>query len=308
MQEVDWIWLNGKLVPWKEAKVHFLTHSLHYGTAVFEGIRCYKTGKGPAVFRLKDHVKRLFKSAEIVGMKELPFSEEQIAKAAKTLIKKNGLQECYIRPLLFYGYGKMGLDTIGAKIDAGIAIWPWDTYLGEEGVKKGVSARISSVARIFSKDEFAHAKVSGAYSNSTFAKMEALNSGFEEAIMLDTEGNVAECTGENIFIVKDGKLLTPEKSSILVGITRDSIIKLAGDEGISVSECKISKGQLYSADECFITGTAAEVTPIREVDKKPIVEGKPGPVTKKLQKLYSDAVHGNFEKWDNWMDFLEAGK
>ncbi len=277
---------------------------MHYGTAVFEGIRCYETKAGPAVFRLQDHVKRLFSSASILGMKDLPFDEEQISDAIKQVVKKNGLSQCYLRPLFFYGYGKMGVDTVGSKVEAGIAAWPWGAYLGAEGVEKGVSARISSVRRVFSKAEFSHAKISGAYANSTFAKMEALNSGFEEAILLDVDGNVAECTGENIFIVKSQELLTPEKANILPGITRDSIISLAKDSGLSVSESKIGKEQLFSADECFITGTAAEITPIREIDKRQVGSGRPGPITKRLQKDYNHAVHGLLPKWKHWLEFV----
>ncbi len=303
MEEVEFIWLNGKFVPWKEATLHFLTHSLHYGTAVFEGIRCYKTDKGPAVFRLQDHVKRLFNSAKITGMENLPFSEEQMLDATKQLIQKNNLQECYIRPLFFYGYGKMGLDTKRVKIGAGIAAWPWGAYLGEEGIKRGASATISPFKR-HANQVFAQAKVSGIYTNSTLAKMYALNRGFDEAIMLDSQGMVSECTGENIFLVSDGKLFTPDENNILLGITRDSIMQLAKDEGYQVEECEVTKETLFKADECFITGTAAEITPIVEVDGKAIGSGKPGAVTKKMQKDYDDVVHGGLSKWDKWLDFV----
>jgi len=303
VEEVEFIWLNGKFVPWKEAKLHFLTHSLHYGTAVFEGIRCYKTEKGPTVFRLRDHVKRLFNSAKIAGMKDLPFSEQKIIDATKQLIQKNNLQECYIRPLFFYGYGKMGLDTRGAKVEAGIAAWPWGAYLGEEGTKRGVRATLSPFKR-HANQLFAKAKVSGVYANSTLAKMDALNKGFDEAIMLDSQGNVSECTGENIFLVSDGKLFTPEENSILLGITRDSVMQLAKDKGFEVEECQATKEMLFKADECFITGTAAEITPIVKVDGKAIGSGKPGAVTKKMQKDYDNAVHGRLSQWSEWLDFV----
>ncbi len=291
MEEVEFIWFNGKIVLWKEASIHFLTHSLHYGTAVFEGIRCYKTENGPAIFRLEDHIERLFNSAKIAGMKNIPYDKKQIIDATKEIVKKNKLEECYIRPLFFYGYGKMGLDTVGAKLEAGIAAWPWGVYLGEEGVKNGIRAKIASISRHHPNPIFNQAKISGSYTNSTLAKMEALNAGYDEAIMLDNNGLIAECTGENIFIVKKEKLLTPEKTNILTGITRDSVIKIAEEQGIKVSECKIKKEMLYSADECFITGTAAEITPVREIDDKKIGNGKPGRITKKIQNQYSDAIH-----------------
>ncbi len=304
MKEVEFIWFNGKIVPWKEASVHFLTHSLHYGTAVFEGIRCYKTEKGPAIFRLEDHVERLFNSAKIAGMKNLPYDKGQIIDAAKEVVKKNNLKECYIRPLFFYGYGKMGLDTVGAKLEAGIAAWPWGAYLGEEGVKNGIRAKVSSISRHHPNSVFSQAKISGAYTNSTLAKMEALDAGYDEAIMLDTNGLVAECTGENIFIVEKGKLLTPERSNVLAGITRDSVIKIAEDQGIHVSECKIKREMLYSADECFITGTAAEITPVREIDNRLVGNGKPGQVTKKIQKLYYNVIHGRDKKFEKWLELV----
>ncbi len=304
MQEVDFIWLNGKMVPWKEATTHFLTHSLHYGTAVFEGIRFYKTDKGPAIFRLGDHVKRLFESAKIVGMKNLPFTEEQVFDAIKLVVKENKLESGYIRPLFYYGYGKMGMDTIGAKIDLGIAAWPWGAYHGFEGVQNGISMKISSIVRHSKNSPFVHSKVSGSYYKSTFAKMDALDSGFDEAIMLDANGIVAECTGENLFLVKEGKLVTPGEKEILVGITRDSIMQLAKDEGIEVVESVIEKEQLNSADECFITGTAAEIVPVGSIEGKTLGSGKPGSITSKLQKAYSDLVHGKNEKRIKWLDFV----
>jgi len=305
MQEVGWIWLNGLFVPWKKANIHFLTHGLHYGTAVFEGIRCYKTEKGPAVFRLKDHIKRLFDSTKVLKMETLPFSRQEIIDGAKELIKRNKLEECYIRPLFFYGYGKMGIDIRNAKIEAGIAVWPWEAYLLEEGAKNGIRAKVSSFPRQYSNPMLYHAKVSGSYVNSMLAKTEALNAGYDEAILLDEKGLVAEGSVENIFIVKDNALLTPETNSILVGLTRDSVIGLARAENIEVRETSLSRDMLYGADECFITGTAAEIVPVKEVDGKPIGNGKPGQITKKLQGLYHEAVHGRLEKWEHWLDFVE---
>ncbi|MFH1256471.1 MAG: branched-chain amino acid transaminase [Candidatus Diapherotrites archaeon] len=303
MNETEFIWLNGKMVKWREAQTHFLTHSLHYGTAVFEGIRCYDTPKGPAIFRLKNHIERLMNSAKIMQMKH-GFTQSQLEGACKEVVKANKLRECYIRPLIFYGYGKMGLDTKGAPVEAGVAAWPWGAYLGEEGIKNGIKARISSYRRHYVKQELAHSKTTGHYTISTLAKMEALNSGYEEAIMLDLEEKVCECTGENLFIVKDGMLLTPPTKFALVGITRDSVMKVAGDSGIEVKEEFFGKEELYSADEAFMTGTAAEVTPIREVDGKTIGKGKPGEITKKLQQKFYSIIHGKEEKYKEWLDFV----
>lgn len=305
MQEVEFIWMNGKLLPWKEANIHILTHTLHYGTGVFEGIRCYNTEKGPAVFRLKDHISRLMKSADIMQIK-VPYKEEELFDAVKETVKANKLNECYIRPIVYYGYGKMGLDTVDAKVDVSIAAWPWGAYLGEEGIKNGIKARISSYRRHYVKEELAKSKTTGYYTISTLAKMEALNTGFNEAIMLDLEGNVCECTGENLFIVKDSKLITPPTKYALVGITRDSIMQIAKDSGVEMGEEFFDKEALYSADEVFLTGTAAEVTPIREIDKKQIGEGKPGPVTKKLQEKFFEVIRGKDTKYEKWLDFVES--
>ncbi len=303
MQEAEFIWMNGEFVKWGEANVHFLTHALHYGSAVFEGIRCYKTDKGPAVFRLKDHLKRLFYSASVFGIK-IPYDEKELYNATIELLKKNYLEECYIRPLAFYGYGQMGLNPTGAKVGVGIAAWPWGAYLGEEGIKNGIRMRISSWIRPPTNIMPTNAKVSGNYANSILAKVDAVNSGYEEAILLDINGNVAECTGENIFIVKNGVLITPPTENVLKGITRDSIMQIATDFGIEVKEEFFNKEQLYKADEAFLTGTAAEVTPIREVDDKRIGEGKPGPVTKKLQSKFYEAIRGKDKKYEGWLDFV----
>lgn len=303
VEETEWIWFNGKFVPWKECKIHFLTHSLHYGGAVFEGIRCYGTPKGPAVFRLKDHIKRLFFSADTIGIR-IPFTEGQIIEASKEVVKKNNLKECYIRPLVFYGYGKMGLDTAGATVDVGIAAWPWGAYLGKEGVEKGVSVKISPFIRPPREMMPTHAKVSGNYANSILAKMDALNTGYKEAVLLDNKGNISECSGENIFIAKKGSLFTPPTENTLDGITRKSVMKIAENTGVKVMEKKISKKEFFSADEAFMTGTAAEITPITFADKKPIGKGVVGKITKKMQSKYSEVIHGNDLNYFEWLDFV----
>lgn len=298
------IWMDGKLVPWKEAKVHVLTHTLHYGMGVFEGIRCYKTEKGPAVFRLKDHMKRLENSAKLAGMK-LPYSVAELVKATKRIIEANEIEECYIRPIAYYGYGVMGLDPEDSKVNVTIAVWPWGTYLGEEGLERGVRAKISPWARVHPRILPPQAKIVGNYVNSILAKVDALKSGYDEAILLNMDGNVAEGPGENLFIVKNGELMTPPLSSgALEGITRDSIIKIAKDEGIDFEERNISREELHVADEAFFTGTAAEVTPIREIDGRRIGDGKRGPITTKLQQIFFNAVRGKEPKYEFWLDYL----
>ena len=296
------IWMDGKLVPWKKANVHVLTHTLHYGFGVFEGIRCYKTAKGPAVFRLKDHMKRLENSAKLVGMK-LPYSVGEFIKATKETINANKIEECYIRPIAFYGYGVMGLNPKGSKVNVAIAVWSWGTYLGKDGLERGIRARISPWIRIHPRILPTQAKLVANYANSILAKVDALKSGYDEAILLNMDGNVAEGPGENLFIVEDGKLITPPLSSgALGGITRDSIIKIAEDEGIAFEERDISREQLYAADEAYFTGTAAEVTPIREIDGKSIGEGKRGKITEKLQRIFFNAVRGKEPKYESWLD------
>jgi branched-chain amino acid aminotransferase len=298
------IWMDGKLVPWKKANVHVLTHTLHYGLGVFEGIRCYKTAKGPAVFRLKDHMKRLENSAKLVGMK-LPYSVEELIKATKKTIEVNKIEECYIRPIAFYGYGVMGLNPKGAPVNMAIAVWPWGTYLGEEGLERGTKAKISRWLRIDPRILPPQSKLVANYANSILAKLDAVNSGYDEAILLNTKGFVAEGPGENVFIVEKGKLITPPLSACaLVGITRDSIIKIAEDEGMDFEERDISRDQLYAADEAFFTGTAAEVTPIREIDGKSIGEGKRGKITEKLQRIFFNAVRGKEPKYESWLDYV----
>ncbi len=302
IQEVKKIWMNGKLVDWKEAKIHVLTHALHYGSGVFEGIRCYKTIKGPAVFRLREHLERLNDSAKLYFM-QLPYSVEELSKATKELIRANGLEECYIRPIAFRGYGEMGLNPLKSPIDVSIAVWPWGTYLGEEGLKNGIKAKISSFQRISPNTLPPLAKATGQYVNSILAKIEALNSGCDEAVMLDYRGFVSEGPGENIFLVKEGIISTPpEHASILKGITRDSIITIARDMGYTVIETDTTRASLYAADEVFFTGTAAELTPIREIDGYKI--GKPGRITKKIQDKFFEITKGKDEKYIAWLDFV----
>jgi branched-chain amino acid aminotransferase len=302
IQEVDKIWMNGELVDWKEAKIHVLTHALHYGSAVFEGIRCYKTVDGPAVFRLEEHIDRLFDSAKIYFMK-LPYSPEELRTATKETIKANGLEECYIRPIAFRGYGEMGLSPLQSPVDVAIAVWPWGTYLGEEGLKNGISAKISSFERISPNSLPPLAKATGQYLNSIVAKIECIRAGFDEAILMDYRGFVSEGPGENIFMVKDGIIYTPsEHASILKGITRDSVMKIAEDMGHKVVEIDINRDALYLADEAFFTGTAVELTPIREIDGHTI--GKPGEITKKLQDKFFEITKGKDKNYKAWLDVV----
>jgi len=304
VEAVDFIWMNGKMVPWKDAKIHILTHTLHYGSGVFEGLRCYNTSKGPAIFRLKDHMKRLMQSAKILELKP-NFSEKEYFDACKKIVTVNKLKECYIRPIIYFGYGKMGLATGECKVDSSVAAWNWGTYLGDEGVKNGISVKISPYTRVHSKEILSKSKICGNYFNSTLAKMDALKTGYEEAIMLDPEGFISECTGENIFMVKNNTLITPTTKNALEGITRKSIMDIAKNENIVVKEKDFTKEDLYNSDEVFLTGTAAEVTPIREVDHRIIGEGKPGPVTKKLQKKFFEIIHGKDPKYEKWLDFVK---
>lgn len=304
IKSVEKIWMNGELVKWEDAKVHLLTHALHYGSGVFEGIRCYNTKKGPAVFRLREHMERLENSAKIHYM-ELPYSVGEMVEATKELISANKLSECYIRPIAFRGYGEMGLNPLNSVVDVAIAVWPWGTYLGEEGLSNGIRVKVSSFERINSNVLPPAAKATGQYINSILAKVEALKAGYDEAIMLDNRGLVSEGPGENIFLVKDGMLYTPPShASILPGLTRDSVIRLAGDLGVGVCITDLDRGMLLSSDELFFTGTAAEVTPIREVDG--ITIGPPGPMTKKLQKKFFEAVKGEDKKYAQWLDYVKA--
>ncbi|KKU10477.1 MAG: Branched-chain amino acid aminotransferase [Candidatus Woesebacteria bacterium GW2011_GWB1_45_5] len=300
MQPTSWIWINGKLIRWEDATLHFLTHTLHYGTGVFEGIRCYETDEGPAIFRLKEHIERLFKSGEYLDM-ELPYTQQQIEDACTEVIQANKLPSAYIRPIVFYGYGKMGLDPAGANLNVAIAAWPWGPYLGEEELEKGVTAIIAKTRRFSGNHN--HAKITGNYFNSMKAHNEAKKKGCHEAIMLDEHGFVAEGPGENIFIVKKGIILTPTRSAILQGITRDSVMNIARDRGYKVKERKITVRDLKNAHEAFFTGTAAEITPIRVIDKKEIGNGSAGGVTKELQLAFFAIVKGKNPVYEDWLTF-----
>lgn len=294
------IWYDGKLVPWRDATTHVLTHSLHYGLAVFEGVRAYNTDIGTAVFRLHDHTNRLFNSAHIYQM-EMPYDKDAINAAQLEVVRSNNLASCYIRPLVFYGSEKMGVSPKGAKVHVAIAAWPWGAYLGEDALQQGIRVKISSYARQHVNVTMPRAKVASTYANSIIANAEALDHGYDEAILLDTDGFVAEGSGENIFIVKDGVLCEPEIASALTGITRSTIHALAADLGIPLQTKRLTRDDLYIADEAFFTGTAAEVTPIREVDRRIIGAGKRGPITEKLQKAYFDAVNGKNPKYHHWL-------
>ncbi len=297
------IWMDGKLVPWDKANVHILTHTLHYGLGAFEGIRCYSTPKGPAIFRLDEHVTRLFQSAHIFQM-EIPFSEADIRKAIIDTVKKNKLKECYIRPLVYIGYGAMGLYPKNNPIRVAIAAWPWGAYLGDEGLEKGIRIRTSSFIRNHVNSSMSRGKITGYYVNSQLSKKEAVASGCDEGILLDTEGYVSEGSGENIFIVRNGALKTTPLTSILEGITRDSIIAIAKNEGIDVKEERFTRDEIYISEEAFFTGTAAEVTPIRELDGRKIGKGSRGPITKQLQTIYFNAVKGKDKQYDSWLTYV----
>ncbi len=300
--EVEKIWMDGELVDWPDAKIHVLTHTLHYGSGVFEGIRAYETSKGCAVFRLTDHIKRLYQSA-FIYRKEIPYTLEQLVEATKLVIRANGLKSCYIRPIVFRGYGEMGLNPLDAPVNVAIAVWPWGTYLGEEGIKHGVRAKISSFRRNDSNVIPPAAKACGQYLNSILAKIEVVDAGYDEAILLNSQGFVSDGSGENIFIVKKGILLTPPTSSgALEGITRDSIIRIAEDMEIPFKERDLVRSDLYLAEEAFFTGTAAEVVPIREIDNRVI--GDPGPITRRLQEKFFQIVRGEDNKYSRWLEYV----
>ena len=301
MRETEKIWMNGALVDWGDARIHVGAHALHYGTGVFEGIRCYETQKGPAVFRLTDHLTRLHNSAQLLYM-DIPYSVDELREASLELIGVNGLPECYLRPIVFYGYGELGVSTAGNPVETVIMSWPWGTYLGDEGMKNGIRAKVSSWERIGPNTIPHVAKATGVYLNSMLAVTEANRAGYDEAILLTDDGFVADGSGENIFVVKGDVLATPPLStSILPGITRDTIIQIAQDLGYTVEERNVIRSDLYLADEVFMVGTAAEVTPIRSVDDHEI--GPPGPVTLKLQKAYLDTVRGGGERWAHWLEY-----
>lgn len=303
MKEADKIWMDGKFVDWKDATVHVLTHTLHYGLGLFEGIRCYKTNNGSAIFRLKEHVDRFYASAHISQI-DIPYSKKEMTDAIIDTVRVNKLQECYIRPIAFIGYGEMGLYVTSNPINVSVAAWPWGTYLGDDGLKNGIRTKVSSFTRHHVNISMTKAKICGYYANSQFAKREVKRGGYDEAILLDAEGYVAEGPGENIFIVRRNSLKTTPLTSILEGITRDSIIRLAKEMGISVIEDRFTRDELYMSDEAFFTGTAAEVTPIREVDDRAIGTGKPGPITLELQKAYFNCVHGRDEKHKEWLTYI----
>ncbi|MFA7097935.1 MAG: branched-chain amino acid transaminase [Gammaproteobacteria bacterium] len=297
------IWLDGELVPWREAKVHVLTHTLHYGMGVFEGVRAYKTEQGTAIFRLQAHTDRLFRSAHIVGM-PMPFDKDTINEATRAVVRENKLESAYIRPMCFYGSEGMGLRADNLKTHVMIAAWTWGAYLGAENIKRGIRIRTSSFTRHHVNITMCKAKANGNYMNSMLALQEALACGYDEAMLLDTEGYVAEGSGENIFVVRNGVIYTPELTAALDGITRDTVITLANEIGLEVREKRITRDEVYIADEVFFTGTAAEVTPIREVDGRPIGNGGRGPITERLQTMYFDQVHGRREEHPEWLTLV----
>lgn len=294
------IWMDGRFVDWEDANVHVLTHTLHYGLGVFEGIRCYRTDKGSAIFRLDEHVERLFDSAHIFMM-EMPFSRKEIVSAIIETVRVNKIRECYIRPLVYIGYGAMGLYPKDNPVRVSIAVWPWGAYLGEEGIRNGIRVKVSSYTRHHVNVDMTRGKVCGYYVNSQIAKKEAIACGYDEALMLDTEGYVSEGSGENVFIVRDGRIKTTPLTSILEGITRESVIQIAKDQKIPVIEERFTRDELYISDEAFFTGTAAEVTPIREVDGRKVGSGKRGKITEKLQSVFFDVVKGRNKKYASWL-------
>jgi len=297
------IWFDGKMVPWREANVHVLTHTLHYGMGVFEGVRAYETDKGPAIFRLKEHTNRLFDSAKIMNM-EIPFSKEEITQAQLASVRDNNLDSAYLRPMCFYGSEGMGLRADNLKTHTIVAAWEWGSYLGEDNMTNGIRIKTSSFTRHHVNISMCKAKANGHYINSMLALQEALTDGYDEALLLDVEGFVAEGSGENIFIISDGVIYTPDLTSALNGITRNTIMRLANDLGYEVIEKRITRDEVYIADEAFFSGTAAEVTPIRELDNRPIGTGTRGPITEKLQSLYFDIVQGKVDKYKDWLTFV----
>ncbi len=299
------IWLDGELVPWREAKVHVLTHTLHYGMGVFEGLRAYKAEQGTAIFRLQAHTDRLFRSAHILGM-PMPFDKATLNAAQKQVVRDNGLESAYIRPMCFYGSEGMGLRADNLRVHVMIAAWAWGSYLGEEGLEKGIRIKTSSFTRHHVNITMCKAKSNGNYINSMLALQEAIRDGYDEALLLDVDGFVAEGSGENIFIVRDGVIYTPDLTSALEGITRDTIFALARDNGLEIREKRITRDEVYIADEAFFTGSAAEVTPIRELDGRAIGSGTRGPITEMLQSQYFDLVHGRLGRYGEWLDYVET--
>ncbi|MCU1462761.1 MAG: ilvE [Acidimicrobiales bacterium] len=296
------IWMDGALVDWADANVHVLTHSLHYGCGVFEGIRAYETSQGPGIFRLTDHINRLFASAKIYLI-DIPFSPQQIIDATKETVRVNGLESCYIRPIAFLGYGEMGLNPLPCSVNVAIAVWPWAAYLGDEGIQHGVRMKISTWQRHDPNAMPPAAKLTGSYVNSSMAKVEALNAGYDEAILLSPQGYVSECTGENIFVVRNGRIITPPVSAgALEGITQSSVMTIARDLGIDVEVGNILRSDLYTAEEAFLSGTAAEVVPIQSVDDRVI--GEPGPITRKIQDVYFSTVRGQVDQYKDWVEHV----
>jgi branched-chain amino acid aminotransferase len=297
------IWFDGKMVPWREAQIHVLTHTLHYGMGVFEGVRAYKAEQGTAIFRLKEHTDRLFESAHILGM-AMPYDKDTLNQAQLAAVKENKLDSAYIRPMCFYGSEGMGLRADNLKTHCIVAAWEWGSYLGADNMKNGIRIKTSSFTRHHVNVTMCRAKANGNYMNSMMALQEAIRDGYDEALLLDVDGFVAEGSGENIFIVKDGVIYTPELTSALSGITRKTLIQLAEDEGIDVKEKRITRDEVYVADEAFFTGTAAEVTPIRELDGRKIGIGQRGPITERLQTHYFDVVHGRVDKYKDWLSYI----
>lgn len=297
------IWMDGELVDWDDAKIHVLTHSLHYGTAVFEGIRAYPTKDGPAVFRLRDHLARLDRSARMLLL-DVPFDEEELALAVKDTVRASGLEECYIRPLVYLGYGEMGISTVSSKVKVSIAVWQWSSYLGDEAAERGARLKVSSWARHDARSMPTTVKATGMYMNSSLAKAEVTRAGYDEAVMLTTDGYVSECTGENLFVVRGQKVVTPPAAtaSALEGITRLSVMTIASDLGFDVSEAPMRRTDLYVADELFMSGTAAEIVPVSSVDDRPIGDGRPGPVSKSVAETYRLAVRGEIDQYKNWLE------
>lgn len=304
MERSDYIWMDGEFVPWEEARVHVLTHTLHYGLGVFEGIRCYEGAGGrSAIFRLREHTERLFASAHILGI-EIPFSRDEIEAACIECVARNRLKSCYIRPLVFLGDGEMGLAAVGNKVRAAVIVWPWGSYLGEAGVLDGIRVKTSSFQRFPVNALMSKAKAVGHYVNSILAAVEARRGGYDEALLLDVDGFVAECSGENIFIVKHGKVKTTPLTSILPGITRETVMTLLAERGIECREERFTRDEVYIADEAFLTGTAAEITPIRELDDRRIGEGKPGAVSVELQGAYARVIRGEDPTYRQWLSTI----
>jgi branched-chain amino acid aminotransferase len=300
----DKIWIDGAMVPWDEAKVHVLTHSLHYGLAVFEGMRSYEAADGrSAIFRAREHIRRLFDSARIVEIK-IPFAEEELLKACSDTVRVNKLKECYIRPLVFYGEGEMGVYALSNPVRVAIAVWPWGAYLGEEGARRGVRLKTSSFQRFHHNSLMSQAKATGHYINSALAKHEAIRGGYDEALMLDAQGFVSEGSGENVFIIRDGVVKTPPLVSALPGVTRDSVMRILRDQGIPVVEQLFPRDAVYIADEAFMTGTAAEIVPIRELDDRPVGTGAPGPITLRVQEVFRACLHGRDQRYREWLYFI----